>query len=133
LDAHVTEMKFLRPIIVIKKDKNQKSRLNRNTVDMNVQLNPNEIVLKACDSKFHTDPEVLGGKLILTNQRVFFTIPETISEDISIWPTAIKEIIHFSTGIFSNNGMKIVMKDGNDLRFTLKDRDQWTRLINKMY
>jgi hypothetical protein len=100
---------------------------------MNVQLNPNEVVVKACDSKYHKSPAVVCGKLILTNQRVFFTHTESSSEDISIWPTSIREIMHFSTGLFSNNGLQIIMKDGNNLRFTVKDRDHWTLLINKMY
>lgn len=100
---------------------------------MTVQLNPNEVVVKACDSKYFGQPEVITGKLILTNQRVFFTRPEQSSEDISIWPGAIKEILHFSTGIFSNNGLQINTKDGSNLRFMVKDRNDWTRMINKMY
>ncbi|MFN8206685.1 MAG: hypothetical protein U0T82_04670 [Bacteroidales bacterium] len=100
---------------------------------MQVQLNPNEVVIKACDSKFLANPEAITGKLILTNQRVFFTDPDTSTEDVSIWPSAIKEIIHFSTGLFSKNGIQIVLKDGADHRFTVKDRESWTLLINRMY
>jgi hypothetical protein len=100
---------------------------------MNVQLNPNEVVIKACDSKFFISPEAKTGKLILTNQRVFFTEPESSTEDLSIWPSAIKEIIHFNTGLFSKNGIQIVLKDGVDHRFTVKDRECWTLLINRMY
>jgi hypothetical protein len=102
---------------------------------MVVNFKANEQVVKAGDSTYHTETEKIQGKLIVTNQRVYF-----ISEngnagkyDVEILPTDIREIIYFSSNIFSPNGLNVVMKNGGILKFTLKKRDEIALLINKMY
>jgi predicted phosphodiesterase len=102
---------------------------------MTVNFKANEQVVKAGDSTYHKENEKVQGKLIITNQRVYF-----ISEngdagkyDLEILPAEIRELIYFSTNMFSPNGFDVIMKNGEILKFTMKKRDELAALINKMY
>ena len=53
--------------------------------------------------------------------------------DVEILPMNINEIIYFSNSIFSPNGLNVIMKDGEILKFTVKKRDEIGEVINKMY
>lgn len=101
---------------------------------MKIDLKPNEQVIKAGNSQYMNGSKV-DGKLILTNQRIYFkSASESESNyNMEIIPNDILEVIPFKTGFFSNNGMNIVRKDGQQLNFKIKDRDTWCKLVNKMY
>ncbi len=101
---------------------------------MKIDLKPNEQVVKAEDSKY-LNGMVVKGKLILTNQRIYFK-PEGDQDpkyDFEIQPSEIREVIPFKTGLFSDKGLNIVVKSGKELNFEIRDRDTWCKLINKMY
>ncbi len=101
---------------------------------MKIDLKPNEQVVKAEDSKY-LNGMVVKGKLILTNQRIYFK-PDNGQDtkyDFEIQPTEIREVIPFKTGLFSNKGLNIVVKSGKELNFEIRNRDTWCKLINKMY
>jgi predicted phosphodiesterase len=102
---------------------------------MVVNLKANEQVIKAGDSTYYTEVEKIQGKLIITNQRVYFKSENGNADkfDVEILPADIREIIYFSTNIFSPNGFNVVMKNGEILKFTMKKRDEIASLINKMY
>ena len=97
---------------------------------MKVDLKPNEMVVKASDSTYLNGQKV-NGKLILTNQRIYFKAQlDNYNQEIE--PGDIREVIPFKTGFFSNNGLNIVKKDGKELNFKVKDRDTWCQLVNRM-
>ncbi|MCK4663650.1 MAG: hypothetical protein KAT68_12340 [Bacteroidales bacterium] len=102
---------------------------------MVVDLKPNEVVVKASDTNYFYDDERIKGKLILTNQRIYFKSINGQSGkfDIEIVPEDIKEIMFFNTFKIFPNGLNIINKQGQQLRFVVKKRDSWCRLINKMY
>jgi hypothetical protein len=102
---------------------------------MVVNFKSNEQVVKAGDSTYCTETEKISGKLIITNQRIYFKSVNGHSDglEIEILPSEILEVIYFSSGIFSSNGLNVVMKDGNELKFTVKKRNEMGALINKMY
>jgi hypothetical protein len=102
---------------------------------MVVNLQANEQVVRAGDSTYHKENEKIQGKLIVTNQRVYFRSENGYAGkfDIEILPAEIREIIYFNTNIFSPKGFDVVMKNGEILKFTLKKRDEIASLINKMY
>jgi len=102
---------------------------------MVVNFKANEQVIKAGDSTYHTESEKVQGKLIITNQRVYFKSENGNANkyNVEILPADIREIIYFSSNIFSPNGLNVVMKNGETLKFTLKKRDEMASLINKMY
>jgi hypothetical protein len=102
---------------------------------MVVNLKANEQVVKAGDSTYHANNEKVQGKLIVTNQRVYFKSENGYADkyDLEILPAEIREIIYFSTNIFSPGGFDVVMKNGEILKFTVKKRDEIARLINRMY
>jgi len=102
---------------------------------MTVKLNANEVVLKAGDTNQVIENNIVNGKLIVTNQRIYF---KTLSEDtnrfnLEILFDNILEVIYFSKGFFSVKGLNVVTKDGNTLSFPLKRRDEIGQLINSMY
>lgn len=102
---------------------------------MTVKLAANEVVLKAGDTNQVVESETIDGKLIVTNQRIYF---KPLSEDmerfnLEILFENILEVIYYSKGIFSTKGLTVVTRDGNNHMFPLKKRDEIGQLINKMY
>ena len=101
---------------------------------MTVKLNPNELVIKAGDTNQVINNKTIDGKLIVTNQRIYFKTlnEETSSFNLEILFDNILEIIYYSKGIFSK-GLNIVTKNGYTHSFPLKKRDEIGQLINSMY
>jgi hypothetical protein len=102
---------------------------------MTVKLNANEVVLKAGDTNQVIGNNTIDGKLIVTNQRIYF---KTLNEDtekfnLEILFDNILEVIYFSKGFFSPKGLNVVTRDGKCLSFPLKKRDEIGQLINSMY
>ena len=102
---------------------------------MVVDLKANEMVKMAGDVQHLSDNNEVKGKLILTNQRIYF---QTLSDEkadfnMEIVPQQIRELIYFKTGLFSANGLTLITKEGKEIRFVVKKRDTWTKLINQMY
>ena len=102
---------------------------------MTVKLYANEVVLKAGDTNRLIENNKVDGKLIVTNQRLYF---KTINEEtdrfnLEILFENILEVIFFGKGIFSVKGLNVVIRDGKSHCFPLKQRDEIGQLINKMY
>ena len=102
---------------------------------MIVKLNPNEVVIKADDTYQVIDNNTIEGKLIVTNQRVYFkTLKEEFEKfNLEILFENILEVIFYGNGFFSKKGLNVNTKDGKSLTFPLKKRDEIGILINKMY
>ncbi len=102
---------------------------------MVVDLKANEVVRKAADVQRFSNDGIIKGKLILTNQRIYFKTSEETKADfnLEIMPTDIKELLYFKTGMFSQNGLTFLTKEGKELKFNVKKRDSWSEVINKMY
>lgn len=101
---------------------------------MTVKLSANEVVLKAGDTNQVVDKNTIEGKLIVTNQRIYFkTLNEESSKfNLEILFENILEVIFFG-GLFSTKGLNVVTRDGKSHIFPLKKRDEIGQLINKMY
>jgi hypothetical protein len=102
---------------------------------MTVKLNANEVVLKAGDTNQLIDNKTVDGKLIVTNQRIYF---KPLADDASIHNMEILfenilEVIFYNKGLFLTKGLNIVTRDGKTFAFPLKKRDEIGQLINKMY
>jgi hypothetical protein len=102
---------------------------------MTVKLNPNEVVIKAGDTNQVVGASTIDGKLIVTNQRIYF---KTLNEDtdrfnLEILFDNILEVIYFSKGLFSVKGLNVVTRDGRCFSFPLRKRDEFGQLINRMY
>jgi len=102
---------------------------------MTVKLSANEVVIKAGDTNQVIDNNKVEGKLIVTNQRIYFkTLDENHEKfNIEILFENILEVIYFSKGLFSVKGLNVVTRDGNSHSFPLKKRDEIGQLINSMY
>lgn len=101
---------------------------------MYVDLNANEVVRKAGNADFFHESGEVKGKLILTNQRIYFKAADAVSRinEISIIPAEIEELLYFKTRKIFPNGLSIVLKDGKEIRFRVKKRDSWSELINRI-
>ena len=101
---------------------------------MKVDFKANELVVKAGDTKFLNGKDV-SGKLIVTNQRLYFITKnqEDKNYDQEILPADIREVIPFNTFAVISNGLNVVTKSGEELKFKVKNRRSWEELINKMY
>ncbi len=102
---------------------------------MTVKLYPNEVVLKAGDTSHEVDNSTIAGKLIVTNQRLYFKSLQAESErfNLEILFENILEVIFYSRGLFAIKGINVVTRDGKSHCFPLRERDEIGRLINKMY
>jgi hypothetical protein len=103
---------------------------------MTVNLNANEVVLKAGDTNQVIDNSTIEGKLIVTNQRIYFKTlkEETERFNLEIMFDNILEVIFYSKGLlFGVKGLNVVTRDGKSHSFPLKKRDEIGQLINKMY
>jgi hypothetical protein len=103
---------------------------------MTVKLNANEVVLKAGDTNQVIENNTIDGKLIVTNQRIYFKTlkDETERYNFEILFDNILEVIFYSKGmIFGVKGLNVVTRDGRQHMFPLKQRDEIGQLINRMY
>jgi len=102
---------------------------------MTVKLNPNEVVIKAGDTNQVVGKETIEGKLIVTNQRLYFKTlkEETEKFNLEILFENILEVIYFNRGLFSVKGLNVITRDGRCISFPLRKRDEFGQLINRMY
>ena len=102
---------------------------------MTVKLAANEIVLKAGDTNQVIGNTTIEGKLIVTNQRIYFkAIKEELEKfNLEILFDNILEVIFYGNGFFATKGLNVVTRDGRNHMFPLKKRDEIGQVINKMY
>ena len=103
---------------------------------MTVKLNANEVVLNAGDTNQVIENNTIEGKLIVTNQRIYFKTlnEETEKFNLEILFDNIREVIFYSKGLlFGVKGLNVITRDGKSIEFPLKKRDEMGQLINKMY
>ena len=102
---------------------------------MKIEFKPNEVVIKAGSSHHCFLNKQIGGKLIVTNQRIYFRSKNEENQkfDLEIMPLEIKELMYYNTRWLVPNGLNIKTKGGEELHFLVKRRNEWASLINKMY
>ena len=102
---------------------------------MTVKLNANEVVLKAGDTNQVVENQKVDGKLIVTNQRIYFKALSDRLEhfNFEIVFENIMEVIFYNKNMFLVKGINVVTRDGRNYCFPLKKRDEIGQLINRMY
>jgi hypothetical protein len=101
---------------------------------MTMQLKANEMVLKACETQQIAGNSEVRGKLILTNQRVYFK-SKTAGKamyDLELLFNQIKEVLFFRNRLLFPNGLKVVTRDGRELCFAIASRNSWCQAIARM-
>jgi len=99
---------------------------------MKIDLKANEMVVKATDTNHLLNgEEKIKGKLIITNQRIYFKSVNgnTGKYDMEIEPKSIRDVLFFNPGFLQHNGLNLVTIEGQELRFTLKQRNSWGQMI----
>lgn len=101
---------------------------------MKINFKANETVVKAQDTLFTSAEGEFKGKLIITNQRIYFKSYASSGEefDFELLPGEIIEVIYYNKLRFIPIGQELKTKKGELLKFTLRDRDSWCRLITAM-
>lgn len=101
---------------------------------MTMKLKANEMVLKAGDSQHLASNKEVEGKLILTNQRVYFKSKnvEKPGFDFELLFNQIKEVLFFRNRLIFPNGLKVVTRDGRELCFAISGRNRWCEAIARM-
>lgn len=101
---------------------------------MRVNLKSNEVILRASDTRHYINDMKVLGKLILTNQRLYFTTLETDKGRVilELEPKAISEVYEFNNRILFPNGLCLLTYDGRELKFELKKRNSWAEMIAKI-
>jgi hypothetical protein len=100
---------------------------------MRIDLQANEFVLKASDTRHHSGADKVEGKLILTNQRLYFvTVNGTVKRQFDIETKSINEVMPFNNRFLFSNGLCLVMKDGRQMKFEVKGRNQWAGMIARV-
>lgn len=102
---------------------------------MKIDLKANEMVVKATDTDLCiNENEKVKGKLILTNQRIYFkgTNGHAGQHDLEIDPKTIQDVLFFNTFLILRNGLNLVLKQGRELKFLVKNRNQWGEMIAGM-
>lgn len=102
---------------------------------MKLVLRPNEMIIRAGNSNLRQIDQQVHGKLIVTNQRIYFRSlhEQNRNCDKEITPAEIRDLIFFNTLWLIPNGMNIITKNGDEIYFTVKNRNEWAKLITKMY
>jgi hypothetical protein len=101
---------------------------------MRIDMNPNEMVIKAGDGDHVSNGSIIKGKLILTNQRLYFK-PESnghIHPGVEIMPDEIKDVMFYNNRLLFSNGLNIITKDGIENKFLIKNRSDWSEMIVRM-
>ncbi|MBU1011607.1 MAG: hypothetical protein KKG99_01260 [Bacteroidetes bacterium] len=101
---------------------------------MTIALYANEVVTKAGNAQYLNTDNQVKGKLILTNQRLYFKqLADKVNGlNIEIEPKEIRELMYFKTRMIFQNGLSLITKEGKELKFIVKDRDSWSQMINRM-
>jgi len=101
---------------------------------MRIDLNANEFVLKAADTRHYSEEDKIDGKLVLTNQRIYFTTVSGVKNKLQmeIKPREINEVMNFNNRFIFSNGLCILMNNGKLLKFEIKNRNQWAQMIAKI-
>ena len=101
---------------------------------MKIDLKSNEVVIRAANTLHTTGTSESKGKLIMTNQRIYFKSLGSPSgiHDLELLPGEIKDILLYNVLRIIPRGFDLVTTDGRQLRFALKNRNEWCRHIASM-
>lgn len=101
---------------------------------MKINLKANEVVLKATDTLHTNEESETKGKLIITNQRIYFKSIESENDHRSfeILPGEIRDILFYNAMRFIPRGLDLITSDGKKLRFSIRNRKEWCREIARM-
>jgi len=101
---------------------------------MRVNLKANETIVKAADTRHYINDMKVLGKLILTNQRLYFTTIETEHGRVilELEPQAISEVYEFNNRFLFPNGLCLLTHDGRELKFEVKNRNSWAQQIARI-
>lgn len=102
---------------------------------MKIVLKPNETILMAGSSNLRQDNKQINGKLIVTNQRIYFKTLKMEHQfcNKEINPGEISDLFFYNVMWFLPKGIIIKTKKGDELCFTVSKRNEWSKLITGMF
>ena len=103
------------------------------TGNLKPEMNKNETELYADGANLFRDTVAVGGKLILTNERLIF-LPHNMNfnkKEEYINLTQINSTKRVKTMDVIDNGLRITLNDDNELKFVVDNREEWISKIAK--
>ena len=102
---------------------------------MHVDLQSNEVVSKAGTSFYEHLEGSIEGKLIITNQRLYFKSvnPSQNTYNLEIQPSEIEDMRFLNFMKILPVGLCLVLNNGTRYPFKLRNRDEWARAIGKLW
>lgn len=102
--------------------------------EMKIDLKANEVVIKATDTLHTSGSDETRGKLIMTNQRLYFKPLQNSDKhrSLEISPGEIRDILFYNVMSIFPRGLDLITSDGKKLRFLMKNRNEWCRQIAQM-
>jgi hypothetical protein len=98
---------------------------------MDIQLVEGEVIIKEGPANHFKGAEAVGGKLYLTNQRLFFkshTVNVHVHEESYRLEDITSVRLRNTLGIVPN-GMAVLLKDGREEKFVVYGRKDWMEKI----
>ena len=101
---------------------------------MKIDLSPNELVIKAGDSSRFLNGNEVKGKLILTNQKLYFKATGGINgnDNFEVSPREIEDVMFFKNRMIFPTGLSIITKNGKENKFSVNKRNDWSEMIVRM-
>lgn len=101
---------------------------------MKIQLQENEGIIKEGAANHFKGIESVGGRLFLTNQRLYFDSHSlnVQAHKLSIPYSEIKSVRERNTFFIIPNGMCIELQNGKNEKFVLWEREKWIREIEQL-
>ena len=96
-------------------------------------LNTNETVIKQSAANHFVGIEGCGGRLYLTNQRLFFKthVLNINDHELTIELDQIVRTEPCRTFLIVPNGLKLILKSGKTEQFVISKRNIWLKEINE--
>lgn len=101
---------------------------------MKIQLQENESIIKEGAANHFKDIESVGGRLFLTNQRLYFNSHSLNVQihELSIPYSEIRSVGKRNTLFIVPNGMYIELQNGKNEKFVLWGRAKWIQEIEQL-
>ncbi len=98
-----------------------------------MELRDGEVIIKEQDANHFVSIEAVGGKLFLTNQRLYFKshILNIQGHELTMELGDIENVEKRNTLLIVPNGISVKLKGGKEENFVVMGRDSWIEEISK--
>lgn len=103
------------------------------TGKLNAELQENEIEIYSDGANLFRDAQAVGGKLVLTNERLIF-LPHSLNfnrEQEYLELSKISSTKRVRTMDLIDNGLRVTLHNDVELKFVLNNRETWIKILEE--